>query len=376
MFRLAISAAASGVLLAACGGGGDGGGINATVRASDSVTVAAEATPPAPAPAPVTSPAPAPAPVSAPAVRPLTNSVNTLEAAMICSDNFGPSAGKAILLVPGATQTVESEYSWSYIPALDKVGIPWCAVTLPFNNTGELQNSSEYVTYAIRKMHSITNTKIAIVGFSQSGTLPRWSLKFFPETRGMVEDMISIAASNQGLLEIKLLCTLPIGCPTSFSQIQVGSKWLNALNKPAETFAGIDYTQIYTKTDDIAVPAFTEELSVSSLFTGDGKRANIATQDICPLNTADHFIAGSYDPVVYALVLDAFRNSGPASIARVKPASPIAGVCSQLASPGIDLISLPVNFASKMMFNFAFSVAFQPKVSKEPELKCYVNGSC
>ncbi|MES2424431.1 MAG: lipase [Pseudomonadota bacterium] len=375
MFRLTISAAAASVLLVACGGGSDGG-VDASVRASDSASVTVAAAPPAATPAPAPTPAAAPAPTPAPAARTLTNSADTLDAAMICSDNFGPNAGKAILLLPGATQTVESEYSWSYIPALDKVGIPWCAVTLPNNNTGELQNSSEYVTHAIRKMHSITNTKIAIVGFSQSGTLPRWSLKFFPETRAMVEDMISIAASNQGLLETRLLCTLPIGCPTSFSQIATGSKWIAALNKPVETFAGIDYTQIYTKTDDIAVPAFTEELSVSSLFTGEGRRANIATQDICPANTADHFIAGSYDPVVYALVLDAFRNSGPASVARVKPASPIAGVCSQLASPGIDLISLPVNFASKMMFNFAFSVAFQTKVTKEPELKCYVNGSC
>ena len=102
---------------------------------------------------------------------PLEISSQELDSAMKCREGFGPDSGRAVLLVPGATQTVESNFSWNYIPAFDKAGIPWCAVDLPNSNTGELQASSEYITHAIRKMFNTTKTKIAIVGFSQGGVI-------------------------------------------------------------------------------------------------------------------------------------------------------------------------------------------------------------
>jgi hypothetical protein len=136
---------------------------------------------------------------------PLQISEQELDAALQCSDGFGSDSGRAVLLVPGATQTVESNFSWNYIPAFDQAGIPWCAVDLPNSNTGELQASSEYITHAIRKMFRTTGTKIAIVGFSQGGVMPRWSLKFFPDTRDMVEEMIGIAVVSLHSLRLQWL---------------------------------------------------------------------------------------------------------------------------------------------------------------------------
>ncbi len=368
MIRLAIYAAATSVLLSACGGGG-----GSTADAADSTSTKVSATVAVSTPESAPSPTPAPAPVTAP--RALENDTNTLLAAMKCSSDFGPSSGRAVLLVPGATQTVESNFSWSYIPALEKAGIPWCAVDLPNKHTAELQNSSEFVTFAIRKMFETTKTKIAVVGFSQGGVLPRWSLKYFPDTRDMVEDYIGIAAAHHGLIETNLLCATPVlGCITSFTQISIGSKWIDTLNAGGETFKGIDYTQVYTRTDDVAIPNFDEKTGVSSLRTGEGTISNVATQDVCLLNAADHFTVGSFDPVGYAIVLDALRHPGPASKARVKAQG--LGLCTQVASPGIELTTLPLNFASKMMFTFATSVTLQPKSTKEPELKCYATGGC
>lgn len=366
MIRFTLCALATGFLLAACGGGE--GTANSAPAASTKIETTASVAVPAAAPTPVTTTATTTTP-------PLVNSEATLSAAMKCSGNFGPDAGRAVLLVPGATQTVESNFSWSYIPALEKAGIAWCAVDLPNKHTAELQNSSEFVTYAIRKMYETTKTKIAIVGFSQGGVLPRWSLKYFPDTRDMVEDYIGIAAAHHGLIETNLLCAVPVlGCVTSFTQIAVGANWIDSLNAGGETFKGIDYTQIYTRTDDVAIPNFDAKTGVSSLRTGEGTISNIATQDVCPLNVADHFTLGSFDPVGYALVLDALRSPGPASLARVKGQG--LGLCLQIASPGIDVVALPVNFATKMMFTFATSVSLQPKSTKEPALKCYATGGC
>lgn len=352
MRKISLFAIASLCVLSACGSDGS------STAATDSSRVTSSSIARADKPAPA-----------------LTLSTEELDSAMQCSESFGKKAGRAVLLVPGATQTVDSNFSWNFIPAFDQAGIPWCAVDLPFSNTGELQNSSEYITHAIRKMFKTTKTKIAIVGFSQGGVMPRWSLKYFPDTREMVEDMIGIAAANHGLIETNLLCATPvIGCITSFTQIAVGAKWLDALNADGETFAGIDYTQVYTRTDDVAIPNFDEENGVSSLRTGDGNRVNIATQDVCPTNTADHFIVGSSDPVSFAIVSDALANPGVASLERVREQVP--GLCLTPFMPGVEPAMFPINFATKMMSTFAQSVALQPKSTEEPPLQCYAGGEC
>lgn len=348
-----VSVLLASVMLAACG--------------SDSTSPNASADPITAARALQTSPSSTPPPLETP--------VEKLEAALKCSESFGPNSGRSVLFVPGATQTVESNFSWNYLPAMDKEGISWCAIDLPFSNTGELQLSSEYITHAIRKMFATTGTKIAIVGFSQGGVMPRWSLKYFPDTRGMVEDMIGIAAANHGLIETNLLCAPPvIGCITSFTQIAVGAKWLDALNIGGETFKGIDYTQVYTRTDDVAVPNFDEANGVSSLRTGDGNKVNIATQDVCITNVADHFVVGSFDPVSYAIVKDALDHEGTASLDRVSALAP--GLCLETAMPGANPLTFPIDFATKMMSTFAQSVTLQPKSTSEPALKCYAGGEC
>lgn len=361
MLKHTLSLAAA-MLLAACGGGND-----APTSAPQQPAAVVEATSPAPATTP------APTPVAAP--KPLTDGLltpeNTLLAAMKCSGNFGPSAGRTVLMIPAATMTIDSELSWTYIPSLEQIGMPWCAVDLPFKHTGDLQIAAEYVTYAIRKVHEVTNTPMAIISFSQGGATGRWALKYFPDTRAMVEDFIGVAASHHALIEGNLLCTIDaLTCVTSFTQLSVGSKFMDALNKGGETFKGIDYTSIYTRTDDVAIPNFDEERGVSSLRTGDGNRVNIATQDVCLTNIAEHFQAITYDPVPYAIALDALQHKGTASLARVK--SQGLGLCTKLAAPGVDLVTLPLNFLTKSMFTFATSVALMPKASKEPALREYV----
>ena len=141
-----------------------------------------------PAYAPVNRPGPAlrPAPAD------LANAVQ-------CHGDF--SSGKeAVLLVPGTAFTVDTQFSWSWGRALSLAGIPWCGITPPENSLGDVTIAGEYDVYAIRKTYHLAGDRpIAVVGHSQGAMRPRWALRFWPDVRPMVADLVSVAPDNQGV---------------------------------------------------------------------------------------------------------------------------------------------------------------------------------
>jgi hypothetical protein len=144
---------------------------------------------------------------------------------------------------------------------------------------------------------------------------------------------------------------------------------MGALNSRAETFAGIDYTVIYSRTDEIVVPNFDASGS-SSLHTGAGRIANIAVQEICPGDGSDHLAMGSYDPVGYALAVDALTHAGTADKARI----PVT-VCAQAFQPGVNAATFASDYAAFLSAIGAAQRAV-PAVPAEPPLKCYVFAAC
>src|SRR3954470_1826874 len=53
-----------------------------------------------------------------------------LDGALVCTQNA--SRGRqTVLLVPGTTVNPREDYSWNWFRALDQLGRPYCAVTLP-----------------------------------------------------------------------------------------------------------------------------------------------------------------------------------------------------------------------------------------------------
>ncbi len=75
---------------------------------------------------------------------------------------------------------------------------------------------------------------------------------------------------------------------------------------------------------------------------------------------------GTYDPVGWALAMDALTHRGPADPARVSHS-----VCTQLYMPGVDPLTFAPDYAAFTAF-IASSVAHAPEVSAEPRLRCYV----
>ena len=290
----------------------------------------------------------------------------TLKASLLCSANLTKSSREPILLVPGTTVTPAVEFSWSYERAFNQLKLPWCAVTLPASAMGDIQVAGEYVVYAIRTMHAATGKKVQIVGHSQGGMVPRWALRFWPDTRAMVDDMIGMAPSNHGTVDAFALCLPVAGCAPAIWQQETNSPFLQALNSGAETFAGISYTQIYTELDEVVVPNFNETGS-SSLHTGAGAISNVAVQSVCPGHITDHLLIGTSDPVAFALVMDALNHAGPAVPSRISHS-----VCGQLLQPGVNPATFALYFGKTAVY-LAAVLATSPHVSAQPPLASYTH---
>jgi len=289
-----------------------------------------------------------------------------LAASLACK---GPAASgrDPVLLVPGTTMDPQVGFSWNYARDFDRRGWRYCLLTLPQDATGDIQRAGEYVVNAVRTMHRQSGRKVDVLGWSQGGMVPRWALRFWPDTRTMVDDVIGLSPSNHGTTDADVSCGASRSCtPANWQQRSSGvSAFMGALNSRAETFAGIDYTVAYTQSDEIVVPN-TGPAPSSALRTGAGRIANIATQAVCPSNTADHFAIGSYDPVGYAIAYDALTHDGPAVRSRI----PLT-TCAQVLQPGVDPATFPADYLRFTTYA-TDSSGDAPEVPAEPAPARYV----
>jgi hypothetical protein len=309
---------------------------------------------------------------------PLSVPAAELRASLHCEASVRNASVEPVLLNPATGVTPEENYSWNWEPALDKLGIPWCAYTAPFHTLGDIQTSGEYLAYAIRTEFALAHRKIAIIGHSQGGMSMRWPLRFWPDTRKMVQDVIGFSGDNHGTTVFGL-SSCSGGCPPADWQQNYQSHLVRAMNSYAETFAGISYTEVYTHTDEVVQPNSGPN-ATAALHTGHGWIKDVATQQICPGDVYEHLTIGTVDPVAYALAVDALTHPGPADPARVSKA-----VCSQLYMPGINPLSLNnylqvfaavPTLASVDIGALAPALTGVHNVKAEPPLDCYVFAAC
>ncbi|WP_037077430.1 esterase/lipase family protein [Pseudonocardia spinosispora] len=292
-------------------------------------------------------------------------SADRLEKALECHE-LGGGTGSPVLLIHGTTSQGQKNFDWNYEPALRDLDRPYCTLNLPNNGTSDIQISAEYVVDAIRTMYDEADRKVTIIGWSQGGMIGRWALKYFPDTRDKLEEIVGLASSNHGTKMFNTYCAARHGCPEAFWQQSVGSKFLTELNSGQETYPGIDYTEIYTYTDEIVVPNLPSDSSSSLSTKGPGHVRNVAVQSICPGHVADHFMLGSTDPVAFALAKDAITHDGPADKSRIDRA-----VCTKAVMPAVNPTSLLLN-ESRFLGASVGSMAKYKNVPAEPKLAGYV----
>jgi pimeloyl-ACP methyl ester carboxylesterase len=306
------------------------------------------------------------APVNHPGPR-LSVPQASLDASLSCNGNLASHA--PVLLVHGTGSNPPHNFGWNWEPALNQLGIPWCAVALPGNGLLDIQVAGEYVVHAVRSMYAAAGQRISIIGHSQGGMLPRWTLRFWPDTRAMVDDQIGFAPSNHGTTGANTVCSSSCA-PADWQQRDVAN-FIKALNSYQETFPGISYTEVYTHTDEVVTPN-NDDTGSSSLHGGGGQITNEAIQDLCPGDMSDHLAVGTQDNVAYELAIDALTHPGPADPARV---ALDPNLCSTPLMPGINPATYPADSGAAAADLLA-NTAAAPQVNAEPPLKCYVTASC
>jgi pimeloyl-ACP methyl ester carboxylesterase len=283
-----------------------------------------------------------------------------LRQSLHCSYNVDDDHDAPVLLIPGTTVTPRENFSWNFERAFHADQRSYCTVTLPNNAMSDVQVSAEYVVHAIRTMRRIADRKIDVIGHSQGGMIGRWALKYWPDTRDDVDDLIGIAPSNHGTATAVPLCAAPGGCAPAFWQQRAGSDFITALNAGRETYDEVDYTVIYSQFDEVVTPAPSAELRGG----GDNVR-NVPVQRICPGYPTEHLTVGTTDPVAYALAIDALDHDGPADPARIS-----RSVCTKALQPGVNPVSLPGDLLSAGAV-LATTTLTYPHVREEPPLADY-----
>ena len=279
-----------------------------------------------------------------------------LSQALSCHGDL-TSGPDPMLLIHGTTSTVEATYSWSWNPTLQQAGRSFCTVELPSEGLADIQVSAEYVTYAIRSMHEQARRKIDIVGHSQGGMIARWSTKWWPDTRNMVDDMVGIAPSNNGSEAVKAVCFVLGGCGPALRQQTPNSAFTTALNDGTATFEQIDYSTINTRIDELVVPY------TNGFLPEAPNVSNVVLQDYCQAEPVEHFLAIVSNPV-YQMVIQAADDEGPLVQPNIDRSD-----CLKLM-PGIDRAYISSSFAMALSQS-ARAVLFGERSPGEPALAEY-----
>ena len=251
----------------------------------------------------------------------LTSPPRSLAAALDCPQRVR-RARAPVLLVPGAGGDPGFAFSAGLEPILRDRGYPVCMVTLPEAGMGDIQIQAEHLVSSIRSMAARSRRPVTVVGVSQGGMLPRWALKWWPDLRSLVGDIVGLAPDNHGLSPtLAPLCNSP--CPPATREQVPTSRFLAALNRGDETPGRLSYSVISSRTDANVPPP-------SPRLSGERDDSNTQVQEICPGREVDHGHI-QFDAVAVALVLDALGHGGPARASRIS-----AATCARKYARGID----------------------------------------
>lgn len=176
-----------------------------------------------------------------------------------------------------------------------------------FDGLGPIDKSAAQLATFVDTVLAATGApKADLVGHSQGGMMPRWYLKFLGGA-AKVNALVGIAPDNHGTTLDGLAQLLPyfpgaenlltLATPGLADQM-AGSAFVTKLNQGGDTVAGVHYTVIASKYDEVVTPYRSQFLDGPDVH-------NVLIQDKCALDLSEHVAIGLTDRVAYHEVVNA-----------------------------------------------------------------------
>jgi triacylglycerol lipase len=292
----------------------------------------------------------------------LSTPESVVREAMICNGKLAGADRDPVLLVHGTFADSEINWSWNYQKVLPELRRQTaCTVDLPEVGSGDIQLSTEYVVRAIRFMAARSDRRVAIISHSQGGLEARWALKWWPDLRRLVSDVVMFVPPNHGAVFTDRACGEPGSCAAAMYQMRSDSNFLAALNKGRQSYGKVPVTSIFTNDDSVFVLPEQARLGWSN-----SKATDVALQDLCPGHQAQHNDL-PFDGPGWFLATDALDHRGPAKLSRIDPAA----ACADDTMPGVDRA-----YANERLAGYSATLAGYlgpngPKAEGEPPLAPY-----
>lgn len=217
-----------------------------------------------------------------------------------------PSKGhtRPVVLVHGTEG--DMSVSWNLIsPELAAKG--YCVYALDYGGraTGPIEDSAAELSDFVDLVLKTTGArKVAIVGHSQGGMMPRYYMKYLGGKKKVAE-LIGLVPSNHGTTNP--FAPFVPDCIACQQQV-AGSDFMQKVNAGDETPGRrVSFTQITTKYDEVVTP-------YTSAFLEGPKTTNVVVQDKCPGDQTEH-LRIIYDRVALQWVENALHRQG-------RPANP------------------------------------------------------
>ncbi|KAB8256509.1 ASST-domain-containing protein [Aspergillus pseudonomiae] len=267
---------------------------------------------------------------------------NTLRAAIHIPKSFSLEQDKKlpVLLVPGTAVPAAINFYFNFgklSKALPESDLVW--VDLPQASLDDIQLNAEYVAYALNYVSALTSSNIAVISWSQGALDIQWALKYWPSTRNVVNDFIAISPDFHGTIVRWMACPLlsQLACTPSIWQQGWDANFIQVLRSNRGDSAYVPTTTIYSSFDTVVMPMSGENASARLLDHSGVGVSNNHLQTICANKAAGGLYTHEgvlYNPLAWALTVDALRHDGPGNITRID----IQKICEQLLPPFLDLM--------------------------------------
>jgi hypothetical protein len=253
-----------------------------------------------------------------------------LDAALKCPIDPTNATVTPVMFVTGTGASGDQSYLIGR-DAFQAYGHPVCYVNFPDFTTADIQVSVQYLVNGIRREFAMAHRKVAVLGISQGGLLPRFALTYWPDLRKKVSDAVLAAGTQHGTSLGAGSCSATAPCPPADWQQIAGSRLLHAINsQPDETPGKVSYTTVRSLFDETVQPQGGKH-PTSSL---DGA-SNVLIQGVCPGRTTSH-IGTIVDSVTFAAFTDAVAHGGKAKQGAARPSRFASDTCSHPYATGLN----------------------------------------